>query len=211
VEFPDKSGVPKHPQMGPAQPREKKEPVVAGATKVKRPITRRFFNFLQAESPKAAAARIGQEVLIPQMKMGLEAACIAFVRNMFWGNNANRPMSNMVQKATLLGAVQNNPYPYSQISSGVMQQPNGMSPQQRSTGNYEDLVYPSVQSAQKVLAMMLDYLQHYPVVAVGDLYEWSDIITSPSDNSFGWSSLDGARIVPGQGGFVLELPSPSLI
>jgi hypothetical protein len=213
VDFPDKSAGPnKPPQVGPVAPREKKEPIIAGAAKVKRPITRRFFSGLLAETPRAAAARIGQEVLIPQMKMGLEAAVHAFISNMFW-SSGYRPPSAMVQKATLLGKHHINYSNPSGISSQQSQHPQQQitSAREQSTGKYEDVRCPTLPEAQKLLTQMLAYLQEYPVVTVADLYEWAEITPAVSDNSFGWTDLSEARIVPGRGGFILEMPRPTIV
>jgi hypothetical protein len=58
---------------------------------------------------------------------------------------------------------------------------------------------------------MYDLLNQYRVVSVADLYELAEIETQISDNSYGWRSLDGARIRPTGGGYILELPRPTLI
>lgn len=210
MDFPDKSvGPDKPPKVGPVAPREKKEPIIAGAAKVKRPITRRFFSGLLAETPRAAAGRIGQEVLIPQMKMGLEAAVHAFVSNMFWANGY-RPPNAMVQKATLLGKHHINYANPQGMTPFQAQQQIGVA-REKSSGRYEDVRCPTLPEAQKLLTQMLAYLQEYPVVTVADLYEWAEITPAVSDNSFGWTDLSEARIVPGRGGFILEMPHPSVV
>lgn len=210
MEFPNKADGPKPVgSKTPIPPKEKKQPVISGAVQVKRPVTRRFVGFLFSESPKSAAARIGTDVLIPQLKMGVEAACHAFIANWFWGNAVNRPTSNLVRQATF-----RNNVPYNVISGHVVHQntvSNAINSRQKSTGNYEDLVVASMADAQALLASMVDYLEQYGLVAVGDLYEFANIECAPSDNAFGWTDLSAARIVPGRGGFILELPRPSLL
>lgn len=206
MDLPNKALGPGSPQPGPVPPREKKQAIAQGI-KVKRPLTRRFFGYLFSDLPKTAGKQVGREVFLPQVKMALEAALQAYISSMFWGNAGNRPVSNLVKQATFLS----NHRPYHTISGGATQVHNQQLVPQKSTGNYEDLIYKDLAKAQAVLAQMLEYLQQYPVVCVADLYEWSDIIPAPSDNAFGWTDLSTARIVPGQGGFILELPRPTIV
>lgn len=81
----------------------------------------------------------------------------------------------------------------------------------QSTGNYQDLVLPTLLDAENLLAGLFEQLNQYNVVPVGELYEMAGITTAVSDNSYGWTNLSGARISKVREGFLLELPRPSLI
>ena len=83
--------------------------------------------------------------------------------------------------------------------------------QARSTGSYEDLVCPTQEIAERLLAQLYEVFNQYRVVAVADLYEMAGLPTGTSDNAYGWLSLDGARITKERNGYVLALPRPSLI
>src|SRR5215216_2279659 len=186
MDLPNKS----EPAKGSAdQPKRHITPVISGAKPAPRPASRRFMDFLFAEKPKDLGARIGRDVIVPRIKAGLEEAFNSFVHGMFWGNGT-RPMSNMVQGTVLrAGGTQ-----YHQISS----LPAGAQPapaqNTTSSGNYQDLVCPTQQEAEMLLSNLYATLNQYRVVAVADLYEMARIKPSPSDNAFGWYSLDGARI-----------------
>lgn len=188
----------------PAAPSGKKDiqPVISGATQVSRPATRRFFDFFFAESPRNLGSKIGRDVVVPRLKAAGEEAINSFLHGMLWGNGA-KPISNMVQGTVLrAGGVQ-----YHQISS----LPAGAAtpvPQQTSSGNYQDLVCPTQTEAETLLANLYATFNQYRVVAVADLYEMARIKPAPSDNAFGWYSLDGAKIVKSRDGYVLELPRP---
>lgn len=201
MDLPDKTA-------GPVPPKKKIEPVVSGAKQVQRPATRRFFDFLFAESPKAIAARIGSEVVVPKLKMAFEDAANGFLSGMLWGEGSNRPISSMLQGSMMRGGGIN----YNAISS----QPQSlMQARQANTsrppGSYRDLTLPSQQYAEILLANMYDLLNQYRVVAVADLYELAGMTPQPADNGYGWTSLDGSRISKVREGFLLELPRPTLI
>lgn len=206
MELPDKSaGV---PTPNPGKP--KIEQVVTGAVLVKRPATRRFKDFIMQESPKIAAKRIGRELLWPQAKAAAEQSFNAFVHAMFWGGGQTPPISQIVRGTVLRSQTQTYP---GTAPSGY--QPGLAAAMQanvsRPGGQYQDVVSPTSQQAEKLLAGLLDALARYHVVTVADLYEGAGLPTQISDQAYGWTDLTGARISPVSNGFVLELPRPVII
>lgn len=202
MQLPDKHMVPE-----PEPPKKDIKPVVTGVVPVQRPATRRFLNFVFAESPKDLCKRIGQDVLVPRAKAGVEEALNSFIRGMFWGQGSP-PLSNIVQGTVLRGGTN-----YQALSSGP---PSALTQARaanttRTSGAYEDLVCPTQESAERLLANLFDIFNQYRVVCVADLYELANIKPAPSDNVYGWLSLDGARISKVRNGYLLELPRPSVI
>lgn len=201
MDLPDKTGVP-------AVPKKEIKPVIAQATQVKRPATRRFFDFLFAESPRALGARVGRDVVVPRLKAAGEEAINSFVAGMFWGEGSSRPMGQIVKGTVLRGGMTNY--------NGLSHMPSALNQarqanQTRIGGNYQDLVVPTQQDAERLLAGMYDLLNEYRVVAIADLYELANISPQPSDNAYGWTTLDGSRISKVRDGYLLELPRPALI
>lgn len=197
MEFPDKTAAPQSP------PKRVSGPVITGAKKANRPATRRVFDYLMAESPKALARRVASDVVVPRVKQGLEEALNSFISGMFWGDGAQRPLNRGGVTTILPGGGVNyhsvgNPSP-----QALAAQVSG-----RSSGNYQDLVVPKMDQAETLLAGLIDTLGRYSVVQVADLYELAGITPATSDNSFGWYSLDGARIIPERGAYRLALPRP---
>lgn len=202
MDLPDKSV--------PATPAKNISPVVKGA-QVERSAGKRFKDFLFAESPKALSIKIGKELVVPRLKASAEEAINGFISGMLWGDGSTRPMSNIVKGTVLRG----NNVPYSQISvngnNSSLLQARMASENTRSSGNYKDVVTGTQQQAELLLANMYQLLNQYRVVAVADLYELAEISPSLSDNAFGWTSLDGARISKVREGYALELPQPHII
>ena len=198
MDFPDKS-------QPASQPKAPVEPIVTGAKKVQRPATRRFLDFMFAESPKEASKRIGREIIAPTIKRGVEEALNNFISGMMWGDSANRPISTVAKGMIMRGGTNYNAI----SSSNSMALARQASPP--SSGNYQDLAFEDIQFAEILLAGLFERLNDYRVVTVADLYELANISTSPSDERFGWISLDGARISKRREGYLLELPRPTLI
>jgi len=75
--------------------------------------------------------------------------------------------------------------------------------------SYEDINFKSRAEAEKILAAMRDDLKHGYIVSVMDLCDYSGVGSSWADNSYGWTSLDKARVIRGRDGkFYLDLPKP---
>lgn len=206
MQYPNKQNTPP-----PEEPKKVILPVVAEGTIVKtpRPITRRFFDFVFAESPKAIVGRIGTDILVPRMKAGVEEAFVSFVHGMFWGQG-QAPMSTIVKGTVLRGGGVN----YNGISTAA--QPSALTQarqanEARAPGGYEDLVCPTQGVAERILAQLIDVFNQYRVVSVADLYEMANIKPGPTDGAYGWLSLDSAKITKERDGYVLALPRPTLI
>jgi hypothetical protein len=202
MDLPDKTAPPE-------EPRKSITPVVEGGLVVKapRPMTRRFLDFAFAESPKELIKRVVENTLVPRAKAGVEEALNSFIHGMFWGQG-QAPISSIVKGTVLRGGGMN----YNAISSA----PSALTMAReqntaRTPGNYEDLVCPTQEIAERLLANLYEVFNQYRVVAVADLYEMANIPTGTSDNAYGWLSLDGARITKERNGFVLALPRPTLI
>lgn len=203
MDLPNKSDIPAPTETA---PKKHIEPVIGGAVKVPRPATRRFFDFIFVSSPKELAKKVVVNTLVPRAKAAAEESFNGFLHGMLWGAGAP-PQSNIVQGNVLRGSAQ--VYHNAQnVPSGLAQARADVA---RSSGNYEDVVCATVMDAETLLSQMYSTLNQYRVVAVADLYEMARIETAPSDNAYGWLSLDGAKIVQSNKGYVLELPRPKLI
>lgn len=209
--LPGKPGphIPQGPPGSPAAPKkEPLEPIVSGAKQVKRPVTRRLFNFIFAESPREIAPRVGRDLVVPHLKMGVEAAFNAILSNVLWGQDQNRPTTGMIRQPMLRGGMTN----YSGMSQqSSMLMAKHASPQVPAPSSYEDLCFGSKADAELLLAFLYDYINQYNVVDVGAFYEKAGIPTTHVHQAYGWYSLDSARISPRNGGWLLELPRPIVL
>jgi hypothetical protein len=73
----------------------------------------------------------------------------------------------------------------------------------------EDIFFEDRQDAEIVLADMLDRVETYGWVSVGDLYALCGISTSHHDEQYGWYSLSRVRITRTRDGYIINLPRPA--
>lgn len=199
MELPDKQN------QQPAKP--KIAPVGTGAKKVERPATKRFFDFLFAENPKDMSKKVVNDVVVPQGKSMFRAMVLTYLDGMLFGGGA--PPANIVAGTVLRGGITN--YSAASTNNSMLMARQANASPQRSSGNYQDLLLPTQDFAEKLLAVLFDSLNQYRRVAVAELYEAAGITSEISDEAYGWTSLDGARISRRADGFLLELPRPVLI
>jgi hypothetical protein len=81
----------------------------------------------------------------------------------------------------------------------------------RSRANVEDIVFNTRLDAEEVLSNMIDRINEYGVVTVKALYEFADLKSNYTMDSYGWYNLNNATVDRVQGGYLLKLPKPVVI
>lgn len=77
--------------------------------------------------------------------------------------------------------------------------------------DYEDISFDSRQDAERVLSRMIANMRKYDgTVTISDLFAFSGLKSSWTDEKYGWTNLDKARIYRGRrdGRYYLDLPEP---
>lgn len=74
--------------------------------------------------------------------------------------------------------------------------------------DYDDIVFEHRGDAEIVLETMEDIVKgQYGIVSVGDLYDLANVTTDNyTVNSYGWTDLRGAKVIPVRDGYVIKLP-----
>lgn len=206
MELPDKS---KPPAATTAPTGKNLSPVVSNVEFAPRPVTRRFFDFVFADSMGNQARRVAREIIMQRAKAGLEEGIMSFVHGMFWGTGA-APNSAIVTGTVIRGGV--NAYHAASANPSAFQQAQ-MANQVNQNVGYQDIISGSQMAAETLLANMMVLLNQYSVVTIGDMKELADKSTAivPSDNRMGWTNLDGARITQDSQGYRLALPKPTMV
>lgn len=77
-------------------------------------------------------------------------------------------------------------------------------------GRVKDIVFDYEESADQVIEILIEAIERYGQVSVADFYETADVkhLSEYTDHSWGWTHLDGVRIVRVRDGFEIALPEP---
>lgn len=76
----------------------------------------------------------------------------------------------------------------------------------RSNFRFEDIIIPDRKEAEEVLTNMIDLIENYDNVGVGDFYDLVGIRSDYTDNKYGWTNLRDASVKRVREGYVLDLP-----
>lgn len=205
MDLPDKSKPP-----APQQNKKRTQPIKGVIAKpAKRPATRRFFDYVFAESPKEIGKRVLKDTIAPNLRMGVYQAAEGLLSGVVFGGN--RPAGGGL--FNMSPAMRGGGINYNAVSTAqsALQQAAMANQTRPNVGNYHDLAFPTAESAELAFAGLLQAFNQYRMVAVADLWELANMSPDPSMNAYGWHSLEGARIVSDRRGYVLELPHPVLL
>ena len=77
----------------------------------------------------------------------------------------------------------------------------------RNAFDYDDIIFDSRIQGEQVLDNLIDILDQYNIVTVGDLYDSAGITTTKyMVNRYGWDNLADSSVVRVQEGYTLKLP-----
>jgi hypothetical protein len=205
MDLPDKSK-PATPQP---EPKHVPKAVVTGAVPVKRPATRRFLDYVFAESPKQIAQKVATQTVVPRLKLSAYEAFEGFIRGMFLGGVA-KPLSGFQSPTPFQPGSGIN---YAGVTSGQtpLQQAQQANMARPNVGNYRDLTLPTMEKAEFLYANLIQVHNKYRVVTVADLWEMAGLTPEPSMNHYGWRTLENAQIATSAQGYVLRMPPPILV
>lgn len=77
--------------------------------------------------------------------------------------------------------------------------------------DYDDIVFKSRSDAEAVRIEMLNLIDRYGFVRVGDMYDLVDLPAPFTSNSYGWTNLRNAEAIRVRDGYILRLPKASPI
>lgn len=80
------------------------------------------------------------------------------------------------------------------------------SDQSRLNYGYKDLIFDNRGDAEVVLEQMFELLDRYDAVSIADLFDLAGESSNYTDNKYGWTNLEDARVQPVRGGYIIQLP-----
>ena len=149
------------------------------------------------------ASDIGTDILLPAIKT-LMSELITNGINMILYGNSNVPRGRSTgyggrqARSTRYGGFYDEPRRPDRIHARPV----------TISDKIDQMVYNPRSDAEMVLGGMQDRIREYGVVTMADMYNLAGVSSDYTDSAYGWMSVDSARIVPGQGGYSLELPEP---
>lgn len=76
----------------------------------------------------------------------------------------------------------------------------------KSNYSYDDIIFDNRGDAEEVLLRMEELLDRFDAVSVADLFDMAGISCNYTDNKYGWTDLDNARVERVRDGYIIRLP-----
>lgn len=193
----------------PSPPEEKKvvEKVVTGeVVKKKQPLGKRFIRTFFGGDAKNVAKFVLMEVIVPAAKdLVVEAGQEALHRMVHGAEGRSGGRS--------YGSRQTNHTNYQRISTPAgtpsyrREESRTISRRGRETHSFDEILLGSRVEADEVLTRMENLMERYGIVSVSDLYNLVGVTPDYMGEKWGWTSLEGSRVVRDRSGmFKLDLP-----
>lgn len=182
--------------------RPRLEPVVSQPGVIKKKTTwAKFKETFIAEDFKTVGSMAAKTVLVPAIKDIFWNIITYFTSSVLYGSGDRRPSGGYYSKQTS--------YPTSYITYGNSFSAQKQEPKREITPyDFYEITLPSRDEMESVRLTMLDVLDRYNFVSVGDYY---DLTRVPCDNpsiwNYGWTSLNGVKTLQNfEGRYYLTLP-----
>lgn len=160
---------------------------------------------LSDETPSIGSYILG-DVLIPAIKDTLADMATSAINMAFYGDTRGLSRSRHNNTRIYRGEVRS----YDRCYDRPGRSERSMA---RLNNKYDvdNVIFGTRSDAESVLDVLLENIDRYRQVTVGDYYDAIGEQTRASDFNYGWYELGTARIKPTGNGYVLELPRPQAL
>ena len=177
----------------------------------KRGLGRKFRETLIGGTARETAEYMVQDVVVPAVRDMIFDAFESGLHRLIYGES-NRTRSNMPSSYSNVGHVNYQGMSTSRPTATHQTSERKLSRRSRSRHDFGEIIIENRREADDVLELMFEYLDRFGEVKVADLYEMTGIASSHVDHKWGWTSLQGAKLVRTRDGrFLLDLPEPSAL
>lgn len=165
------------------QEHKKVNSVVSNKAKVvKKGAIRRFLSRFNDDDPSTIRNSIITGVIIPSIKKALDDTVHMLLYPNGGGNRRNDRASKISYRSFYDSR---DDYPRETVK-----------PLPRNIMDYDDVVFPDIGDAERVLDSMREIIKVYKIVTVADFYDLSEIDeVNYTSNKYGWTNLNNARVV----------------
>lgn len=172
------------------------EKVVKGAVKTKKKgEVRKLAEVFVPGDVKNVKSYVVMDVLVPAIKKAISDIVTNGIDMILYGETGRsrkRSSSDYVS--------------YSRYSDSKRDDRHTSREATRPRFDYDDIIYESRGEAEAVLEQMLDVIDRYKFITVGDMYDMAGLPQPYTSNKYGWTSLRTAETVRTRDGYTIKLP-----
>lgn len=180
------------------EPAKRAEKVVHGKVKAKKNETRKWTDMFISEDVANVKSYIIMDVIVPSIKKAVYDLIVGTLDMSLYGGRGGggkRPTADKVSYRTDYNSVSRRDDRFTndrnRTSSGY---------------SYDDITLETRGEAEMVISRMDEIMDEYDQVRVADLYDLVGITGDYTDNKYGWTNIQTARVVRTRDGFKIQMP-----
>lgn len=192
-----KATAPKPEEKTTSEPKPRKK-VVSGNTTVKKEgAFEKFAHSFMQEDAKTIGGFVWSDVVVPAIKTTIADVVKNTLDMLFWGKSGGRTTNVPAGRVS-----------YNSIYKSQQQSQARSTSQSNKNYYYDDISFDSRNDAVKVLDAMREELAVYNTVSVAAFFDFAGRSRDGkyTDNKWGWTDLNTARVYPSSGRWYIELP-----
>lgn len=181
----------------PPEQDKRAEKVVHGKVKAKKNETRKWTDLFISEDVANVKSYILMDVIVPSIKKAFYDLVVGTLDMSLYGGRGGgkRPTADKVSYRTDYNSIsRRDDRSYSErnrTSSGY---------------SYDDITVETRGEAEMVISRMDEIMDEYDQVRVADLYDLVGITGDYTDNKYGWTNIQTARVVRTRDGYKIQMP-----
>lgn len=172
--------------------------VAKSATKTKTNEVRKLADIFISEDVTNVKNYIFMDVIVPAVKKAIYDVVTNGIDMFLYGGSGKGKSSSNSSKVSY-----RNYYERKDNGSSYRSSDNNTS---RNALDYEDIVFATRGEAEAAKQQMIDVIERYGMVTVGDLYEMADLTPPYTSQSYCWTDLHTAETQRVRDGYILKLP-----
>lgn len=179
-------------------PEDKKkiEKVVSGPVKTKKKSEiKKFADVFISEDAHNVKSYIILDVLIPAVKKAISDIVTNGIDMILYGEGKNSSKSSAASKIS-----------YRNYYDRANDRRDAGSTRTRTGYSYDDIILSNRGEAEDVLSRMDELVATYGVASVADFYDLVGVTGNYTDNKYGWTNIQSARVERVRDGYVIKLP-----
>lgn len=171
--------------------------VAKSGTKIKTNEVRKFADIFISEDVANVKSYIFMDVIVPAVKKAIYDVVTNGIDMFLYGGSGKGKSSSNSSKVSYRN------YYERKDGGGYRQSESNAS---RNALDYEDIVFNSRGEAEAAKQQMIDLIERYGMVTVGDLYEMADLTPPYTAQSYCWTDIHTAETQRVRDGYILKLP-----
>lgn len=171
--------------------------VTKGPAKVKTNEARKLADIFISEDITNVKNYIFMDVIVPAVKKAIYDVVTNGIDMFLYGGNGKGKSNSTTSKVSYRN------YYERKDNGGYRGSENTAS---RNALDYEDIVFDNRGEAEAAKQQMMDLIERYGMVTVGDLYEMANRTPPYTAQKYGWMDVRGAETQRVRDGYILKLP-----